>query len=161
MIRVHGPGAIGVLMITLHIQSPTMRPMCGVLRQLLSFLLMFNRNVAFQSVKNCSCWRKNMYSSSKAFFHIIMLQSLTAMNAKDIGVLIRLLYVTPGKAKDIFTVLPISKQATCKWTKKREVWPIQGVKCRLGRGLCQRPSSFIHNTFVCLSLVNVHIHSPT
>ena len=88
-----------------------------------------------------------------------MLQSLTAMNAKDIGVLIRLLYVTPDKAKDIFTVLPISKQA--KWTKKREVWPIQGVQCCLGRGLCQRPSSFIHYTFVCLSLVNVHIHSPT
>ena len=69
------------------------------------------------------------------------------MNAKNIGVLIRLLYMTPDYANDIFVVLHISKQA--KWAKKREVWPIQDVECHLGRGLCQR-SLFIHYTFTYL-----------
>ena len=104
-------------------------------------------------------------------------ESLIVVNAKDIGVLIRLLYMTPDNSNDIFVVLHISKQA--KWATKREVWPIQDVECRFGRGLCQRPL-FIHHTFTCSmdvirefvlvecqkswtiwSLVNVCIHSLT
>ena len=58
------------------------------------------------------------------------------MNAKDIGILIRLLYMTPDNANDILVVLHISKQA--KWATKKKVWPIQDVECHPGKGLYQR-----------------------
>ena len=71
-------------------------------------------------------------------------ESLIVVNAKDIGVLIRLPYMTLDNANDIFVVLHISKQA--KWATKREVWPIQDVGCHFGRGLCQSLySSIIHS----------------
>ena len=49
-----------VLMITPYIQSPTMRPMCVVSGQLLQFLVMFKRTIAFHSVTNCWYREKNM-----------------------------------------------------------------------------------------------------
>ena len=57
-------------------------------------------------------------------------ESLIVANAKDIGVLIRLLYMTPDDANDIFIVLHISKQD--KWATEREVWPIQDVPSWMG-----------------------------
>ena len=63
-------------------------------------------------------------------------KSSTVVNAEDTEVLILLLHMTPDNTKDIFFVPHIPKQV--KWTKRRRVWPIQDVQCRLGRELCQR-----------------------
>ena len=99
------------------------------------------------------------------------------MNAEDTEVLILLLDMTPDNTKDIFFVPHIPQQV--KWTKRRRVWPIQDVQCRLGRELCQR-LLFIRAFSGCVttarpygmgrgttlswtiwSLVNVRIHSLT
>ena len=63
-------------------------------------------------------------------------KSFTVVNAEDTEVLILLLHMTPDNTKDIFFVPHIPQQV--KWTKRRQVWPIQDVQCRLGRELCQR-----------------------